>query len=116
MTGKRFKTLFDNVQDGNLTIIHDVDKEITYTLNQTAELLNNFHEENQQLRKSLKRELMAMSGNLCDACKHEEEDNTNNWLVGIDYDVKCNKGHEILLDDEEQECDDFELKIGDVDD
>lgn len=76
--------------------------------------LNELHEENQQLRKFLKRELMALSGNLCDACKHEEEDNTNNWLVGIDFDVKCRKGHEILLDDEEQECEDFELRLDDL--
>ena len=76
--------------------------------------LNELHKENQQLRKSLKRELMAMSGSLCDACKHEEIDNTNNWLVGIDFDVKCRKGHEILLDDEEQECEDFELRLEDL--
>ena len=72
------------------------------------------YEEYQKLRKALKKEYMSMSGVLCDACKHQEATYTNNWFVGEDFDVKCNKGYEVLIDDDEQECDDFELRIGDV--
>lgn len=70
--------------------------------------------ENYALQKSLKEEYMAMSGCLCDACKYEEATYTNNWFVGEDYDVKCTKKHEILTDDDEQECNDFELRLEDL--
>ena len=128
MTEKRYNTYCD--QNEKRTVIDD-DLNNTHifiaycenlndairlkiALNSITDELNALHEENTHLRKSLKRELMAVSGNLCDACKHEEEDNTNNWLVGIDFDVKCRKGHKILLDDEEQECEDFELRLEDL--
>lgn len=69
--------------------------------------------ENELLKEALKKEHMSISGVLCDACKYQEAIYTNNWFVGEDFDVKCNKGHEVLIDEDEQECTDFELRIGD---
>jgi len=109
MTEKRFwLERFDRYE----AIIHDKDKMLKEE--EAVDLLNALHEENQELRKALKKMYMVMSGCLCDACKYEEAIYTNNWFIGEDYDVKCNKGHKILADDEKQECNDFELRLEDL--
>ena len=126
MTEKRFELnvnqnhqwdivdLVESKEKNAICIYNDLGHYYFSSAKALCELLNELHEENQHLREALKKEYMAISGNLCDACKHEEEDNTNNRFVGIEYDVKCNKGHEILLDDEEQKCEDFELRLGEL--
>ena len=106
MTEKIFEAYEDetyyNVVKNNKT------GEILNDAGEIADLLNTFHE-------ALKKELMAMSGVLCDACKH-----CRSYLVNTpyayEYDMECKKKHEVLTDDAEQECEDFELMIGDRDD
>jgi hypothetical protein len=94
-----------------IAVFYKTDSDIAV---RTWELLENLYNKNQELEKALKNEYMSLSGCLCDACKYEEEIYTNNWFIGEDYDVKCNKGHDILADDEVQECNDFELRLEDL--
>lgn len=104
MTEKRFtKYVPDSYGYTYITTIIDNEKnKQTGNIDEIVDMLNELHEENEQLKAQL---YCDSNEGVCIICKHHYVEKTNMFYIS-----KCEKGHEKCSKESVRHCEDFKLK------